>query len=153
MCDGPTGPGHSPHTTGIPTPAPRRAGAASRACSVAMELHDKLQDLEEDLEDDEHDDDPLEHVGVLRVQLVGEHVEELLDDVETFVEDLGAPINLKVLGGAQVEVEPLVVLPEELRVVEDVRVQIDRRSVDKSAQGSTWSPVSSARLSARKRRA
>ena len=99
--------------------------------SVDDTVHDDLHDLEDDLHDNQYDDNPLELGRVRVVQFGREHIEELLDDVEPLVEHLRPSVDLKVLGGAQVEREPLVVLPEELRVVEDVRVQVDGRTVNK----------------------
>ena len=64
------------------------------------------------------------------MELGREHVEELLEDVEALVEHLGAAVDLEVLGDARVDGEPLVVFPEEVGVVEDVGVQVDRRAVD-----------------------
>ena len=72
---------------------------------------DEREHLEEHLDEDEDDHDPLEHARVRVVVLRGEHVEELLDDVEPLVEPLGAPCDLEVLGDARVRGQPLVVLP------------------------------------------
>mmetsp|Transcript_49277 Transcript_49277/g.164526 ORF Transcript_49277/g.164526 Transcript_49277/m.164526 type:complete len:387 (+) Transcript_49277:107-1267(+) len=98
--------------------------------SIPLELNE-LEYLEEDLGDNEDDHEPLQHVGVGRVQLVGEHVEELLDEVEPLIQHVHPPLDLEVLGHAHVDAQPLVILPEEVWVLEHVRVQVDGGAVDK----------------------
>ena len=64
------------------------------------------------------------------VELGGEDLEELVDDVEAFVEDLDAFADVEVVGGAAVEGFEFGVIPEELRGVEDVAVEVDEVALD-----------------------
>lgn len=68
---------------------------------------------------------------MLVVELAGEDLEELVDDVEAFVEDLDALGDVEIVGGAPVERFEFWIVPEEFWGVEDFAVKVDEVAFDK----------------------
>ena len=92
-----------------------------------------LEQLQGDLDRDEPDDDPLKTVRMFHLELRGERVEQVIDDVETLVEDDDAVVDVEVPADAQVEWLKLLRLPKKVGDVEDVRVQVDLISLEEEA--------------------
>lgn len=93
-------------------------------------MEEVAQESEGDFDEDQEDDDGFEAGGVLVVELAGEDFEELVDDVEPFVEDFDAFGDVEVVGGAAVEGFEFGVVPEEFGGVEDFAVEVDEAAFD-----------------------
>lgn len=93
-------------------------------------MEEVAQQCEGDLDEDQEDHDRFEAGRVLVVELAGEDLEELVDDVEAFVEDLDALGDVEIVGGAPVERLEFGIVPEEFRRVEDFAVKVDEVAFD-----------------------
>ena len=80
---------------------------------------------EGDLDEDQKNDDCFKTPCVLRIEFCGENFEELMDDIEAFIEDFNPFGHIEIMCGASIVRFELGMFPEKFRGIEDFAVEID----------------------------